>query len=75
MQESLPPPFPRGIQEDEEEQQYRKFMEILKQLNINIPLIEAIQQMSNYSKFMKDMLTKRERVGEFSIVALTQEFI
>lgn len=50
-------------------------MEILKQLNINIPLIEAIQPMSNYSKFMKDMLTKRERVGEFSIIPLTQEFI
>lgn len=48
-------------------------MEILKQLHINISLLDAIQQMLNYSKFMKDVLTKRKRVGEFSIVALTQE--
>lgn len=43
------------------------------QFYINIPLIEAIQQMSNYSKFMKDMLTERKKVGRFSIVALTRE--
>lgn len=29
--------------------------------------------MQNYSKFMKDVLTKRKIVGEFSIVALNQE--
>ncbi|XP_058784443.1 uncharacterized protein LOC131659248 [Vicia villosa] len=48
-------------------------MEILKQLHINIPLIEAIEQMPNYAKFMKDMLTKRKRLGEFDTIALTQE--
>ncbi|XP_058751568.1 uncharacterized protein LOC131624648 [Vicia villosa] len=48
-------------------------MEILKQLHINIPLIKAIEQMPNYSKFMKDMLIKRKRLGEFATIALTQE--
>ncbi|XP_050916143.1 uncharacterized protein LOC127131258 [Lathyrus oleraceus] len=31
--------------------------------------------MPNYSKFMKDVLMKRRRVGEFAIVDLTQECI
>lgn len=35
--------------------------------------MELIQQISNYSKFIKDVLTKRRRVGEFENVALTQE--
>lgn len=48
-------------------------MEILKQLQISIPLIEAIEQMPNYSKFIKDILTKRKRVGWFAMVSLTQE--
>lgn len=73
MQERPPPPFPQRIRKAKEEQQFGKFLEILKQLHINIPLIEAIEQMPNYSKFMKDMLTKRRRVGEFATVALTQE--
>ncbi|XP_058725984.1 uncharacterized protein LOC131597296 [Vicia villosa] len=48
-------------------------MEILKQLRINIPLIYAIKQIPNYPKFMKDIFTKRKRVGEFATIALTQE--
>ncbi|KAL5582706.1 hypothetical protein UlMin_015148 [Ulmus minor] len=42
-------------------------------LHINISLVEALEQMSNYVKFMKDMLTKKRRFGEFETVALTQE--
>ncbi|KAL5573329.1 hypothetical protein UlMin_022926 [Ulmus minor] len=30
--------------------------------------------MSNYVKFMKDVLTKKRRLGEFEIVALTKEY-
>ncbi|PNX79507.1 hypothetical protein L195_g035493, partial [Trifolium pratense] len=67
------PPFPQRLRKAKEEKQFDKFIEIMKQLNINIPLIEAIQQMPNYSKFMKDVLTKRRRIGEFETVALTQE--
>lgn len=48
-------------------------MEILKQLHISIHLIEFIQQIPNYFKFINDALTKRKRVWEFATVALTQE--
>ncbi|XP_058753187.1 uncharacterized protein LOC131626388 [Vicia villosa] len=73
IQERPPPPFPQRIRKAKEEQQFGKFTEILKQLHINISLIEAIEQMPNYSKYMKDMLTKSKRVREFATVALTQE--
>lgn len=63
VQERPSPPFPQRIRKAKEEQQFGKFLEILKHLQINIPLIEAIEQMPNYSKFMKDILTKRRRVG------------
>ena len=45
----------------------------MKQLHINIPLVEALEQMPNYAKFMKDLVTKKRRFGEFEIVALTEE--
>ena len=32
---------------------------MLKQLSINFPLVEALEQMSGYSKFMKDFVTKK----------------
>ncbi|XP_062080534.1 uncharacterized protein LOC133785302 [Humulus lupulus] len=46
---------------------------MLKQLHINIPLVEALEQMPNYVKFMKDVLTRKGRLGEFETVALTKE--
>ncbi|MCI34858.1 hypothetical protein A2U01_0056079, partial [Trifolium medium] len=40
-----PPPFPQTLRRAKEEKQFDKFIEIMIQLHINIPLIEAIQQM------------------------------
>jgi hypothetical protein len=72
IRERPPPSFPQRLRRFKEEKQFDKFIEIMRQLHINIPLIEAIQQMPNYFKFMKDVSTKR-RIGEFETVALTQE--
>ncbi|XP_062100458.1 uncharacterized protein LOC133806364 [Humulus lupulus] len=35
--------------------------------------MEALEQMSNYAKFLKDILTKKRRLREFETVALTKE--
>ncbi|KAL5571470.1 hypothetical protein UlMin_021067 [Ulmus minor] len=68
-----PPPFPQRFKKQQQEHQFRRFLDVLKQLHINIPLVEALEQMPNYVKFMKDMLTKKRRFGEFETVALTRE--
>ncbi|XP_016563063.1 uncharacterized protein LOC107862119 [Capsicum annuum] len=34
-------------------------MAMLKQLTINMPLVEKLKQMPGYAKFMKDLLTKK----------------
>ena len=36
---------------------------MLKQLSINISLIESLKQMYGYAKFMKDMVTKKRLVN------------
>ncbi|KAA3461798.1 Aspartic peptidase [Gossypium australe] len=47
---------------------------VLKQLHINIPLVEALEQILNYVKFMKDILSMKHRLGEFETVDLTEGF-
>ncbi|KAA3487525.1 Retrovirus-related Pol polyprotein from transposon 17.6 [Gossypium australe] len=42
------------------------------QLHINISLVEVLERMPNYVKFMKDILSKKRRLGEFETVALTE---
>ncbi|XP_062118728.1 uncharacterized protein LOC133832394 [Humulus lupulus] len=68
-----PPPFPQRFQKQKLDSQFKKFLDMLKQLHINIPLVEALEQMPNYVKFMKDILTRKRRLGEFETVALTKE--
>ena len=35
---------------------------MLKHLSINVPLVEALEQMPSYAKFMKDLVTKKRSV-------------
>ncbi|KAL5563283.1 hypothetical protein UlMin_033030 [Ulmus minor] len=73
QQHRPPPPFPQRFQKQQQDKKFQKFLDVLKQLHINIPFVEALEQMPNYVKFIKDMLTKKRRFGEFETVALTRE--
>ena len=53
------------------EEQFSKFLEIFKKIEINIPFVEAISQMPNYAKFLKDILSKKKKIAEEVIVSLT----
>ncbi|KAJ9536341.1 hypothetical protein OSB04_un000477 [Centaurea solstitialis] len=66
-------PFPQRLKAKNMDTQFKKFLDIFKQLHINIPLVEALEQMPNYVKFLKDILNKKRRLSEFETVALTKE--
>ncbi|KAK4737470.1 hypothetical protein R3W88_001167 [Solanum pinnatisectum] len=54
-----PPPFPQRLVKKTEEGKYRRFISMLKQLSVNVPLREALEQMPGYAKFIKDLVTKK----------------
>ncbi|KAJ9558375.1 hypothetical protein OSB04_012989 [Centaurea solstitialis] len=66
-------PFPQRVKPKNVDDQFKKFLDVFKQLHINIPLVEALEQMPSYVKFLKDILNKKRRLGEFETVALTKE--
>ena len=57
-----PPPFPQRLVKKTEDGKYWRFITMLKQLSINVPLVEALEQMPGYAKFMKDLVTKKRSV-------------
>ena len=57
-----PPPFPQRLVKKTEDGKYRRFITMLKQLSINVPLVEALEQMPGYAMFMKDLVTKKRSV-------------
>jgi len=52
-------PYPTAPTRKNKERYFRRFLEIFKGLEITMPFGEALQQMPLYSKFMKDILTKK----------------
>ncbi|KAK4737122.1 hypothetical protein R3W88_000819 [Solanum pinnatisectum] len=58
-----PPPFPQRLVKKNEEGKYCRFITMLKQLSINVPLLEALKQMLGYVNFMKDLVTKKRVVS------------
>jgi len=55
-------PYPHlAKKKKKEECQFKKFMELFSQLQVNIPLREALDQMPVYAKFMKELLAGRRK--------------
>ena len=45
-------PFPQRLHKTKREEQFSKFLDIFKKIEINIPFTELINQMPNYAKFL-----------------------
>ena len=64
-------PFPQRLQKSRREEQFSKFLDIFKKIEINIPFAEVISQMPLYAKFLKEILSKKRKLAEEGIVNLT----
>lgn len=66
-------PFPLQLQQQKLDKQFLEILEVFKNLQINIPFADTLEQMPSYVKFMKNILSKKRKLGEFEIVALREE--
>ncbi|KAI3824476.1 hypothetical protein L1987_05936 [Smallanthus sonchifolius] len=56
------------------EEQFSKFINLLKQLQINLPFVEVLHQMPKYSKFMRDFLSNKRKIEELHHVGLGEVY-
>ncbi|XP_070004096.1 uncharacterized protein [Nicotiana sylvestris] len=54
-----PPPYPQRLEKQKNEKHFKKFIDMMKSLSVNVPLVEALEQILGYVKFMKDLVTKK----------------
>ncbi|XP_070025860.1 uncharacterized protein [Nicotiana sylvestris] len=71
-QRVIPAPFPQRLVKQKKEDQYKKFMEMLRQIQLNIPLMDALREMPGYAKMMKDLMSQKFDFQDLSTVTLTQ---
>ena len=67
-------PFPQRLQRAKMEEQFSKFLDMFKKIEINIPFAKALTQMPNYAMFLKDILSKKRRFAEEGVVSLTATY-
>ena len=65
--------YPRRLKKSKLEKQFAKFLDIFKKLHINIPFMEALENMPSYVKFMKKVLTSKRKFEEYGTITLTEE--
>ncbi|XP_070036904.1 uncharacterized protein [Nicotiana tomentosiformis] len=71
-QKLIPALFPQRLAKKKKDDQYRKFIEMLRQIQLNILLMDALREMPGYSKMMKDLMSRKFDFQDLSTVTQTQ---
>ncbi|GKC75641.1 reverse transcriptase domain-containing protein [Tanacetum coccineum] len=52
-------PYPQRLNKEKMEARYAKFLDMIKEVKINVPLINVLAGMPNYGKFLKDRVSNK----------------
>ena len=55
-------PFPNRLKNNNKNMKMKKILEMFYPVKLNVPLLNAIQQVPMYAKFFKDMCTKKKKM-------------
>ncbi|XP_059438764.1 uncharacterized protein LOC132171460 [Corylus avellana] len=56
-------PYPERLQALKRGGKFEDILEVFKQVQINIPFLDAIQQVPSYAKFLKDLITVKRKTN------------
>ena len=63
MKYRIPPPFPQALRGKNKATQQAGILDVLRQVKVNIPLLDLINQVPAYAKFLKDLCTIKRGLG------------
>ncbi|KAI3827869.1 hypothetical protein L1987_01957 [Smallanthus sonchifolius] len=66
-------PYPARFLPCKHAREYGTFLDMFRQLKDNLPLIETLQRMPKYGKFLKDLLSNKKKLEEGSKVSLSEQ--
>ncbi|KAL4329594.1 hypothetical protein AHAS_Ahas13G0315700 [Arachis hypogaea] len=71
MDESVPIPFPSMVKKAKKTLEFDlNMLQVFRKVEVTIPLLDAIQQILKYAKFLKDLCTHKDRIGELETLSL-----
>ena len=73
MKHCMAPPFPQALRSKKKASQQACILEVLRQVKVNIPLLDIIKQVPTYAKFLKDLCTIKKGLGIEKKAFLTEQ--
>ncbi|GJZ87652.1 reverse transcriptase domain-containing protein [Tanacetum coccineum] len=55
------------------ETQYRKFLDMIRAVRINVPLVDVLAGMPNYGKYLKELVSHKHKLEQISSAFLSDE--
>ena len=71
IKKSMPPPFPQSLRGKKGVNNPIEIFEVLRQVKVNIPLLDMIKQVPAYAKFLKDLCTVKRGLNVDKTTFLT----
>ena len=73
MKHCMQPLFPQALRNKKKASQKAGILEVLRQVKVNIPLLDIIKQVPAYAKFLKDLCTIKKGLGIEKKAFLTEQ--
>ena len=73
VKHSVPPPFPQALRKKKNPVNQTEILEVIRQVKVNIPLLDMIKQVPMYAKNFKDLCTVKRGFNVNKKAFLTEE--
>ena len=70
---TLPLPFPQRQQRTRNDKHFGKFLKAFQQLKLNIPILNVINTMPAYAKFLKDIISHKQKWEDHETILINEE--
>ncbi|GJU84226.1 reverse transcriptase domain-containing protein [Tanacetum coccineum] len=66
-------PYPQRLRKEKMEAQFGKFLDMIRAVRINVPLVNVLVGMPNYGKFLKELINNKHKIEQISAAFLSNE--
>ncbi|GJZ87978.1 hypothetical protein Tco_0659760 [Tanacetum coccineum] len=66
-------PYPQRLRKEKMEAQYGKFLDMIRVVRINVPLVDVLAGMPNYGKFLKELIRNKHKIKQIYAAFLSDE--
>ncbi|GKB95440.1 hypothetical protein Tco_0981577 [Tanacetum coccineum] len=66
-------PYHQRLRKERMEAQYGKFLDMIRAVRINVPLVDILEGMPNYGKFLRELVSNKHKFEQILAAFLSDE--